>query len=320
MSTQPQQPGTSPPARDLTGYGRALPDAGWPDEAQLALCFVVNYEEGAEYGPGDETGRIETHGTTYAFPPGVRNLRLESDYEYGSRVGIWRLFDLFAQEQIPITMHASAVAVELNPDVGQACRELDFEVCAHGWRWEEQWTLTAAEELDRIRRAAASLERTCGTRPSGWYSRYGPSPHTRAMVVEAGGFLYDSDAYNDDLPYFVDVEGAQHLVVPYSGVYNDTRLLHGALDDPDGLVRLMRHAVNQYLHEGKTRPRMMTVGLHPRIAGQAGRCGALRRFIGECRSLGEIWFARRAEIASHWHARFGNTQGSSRSDPQAVGS
>lgn len=299
-----EAPGGAGGGRDFRGYGRRRPRAPWAGEARLALCFVVNYEEGAEYSLLDGDERGEAHGLTYAFPPGTRNLRLESDYEYGSRVGVWRLFDLFQEASIPLTVHAAAVAVERNPEVGTAIAELGFEVCAHGWRWEEQWTLEPATEREHIEQAVVSLERTCGTRPAGWYSRYGPSASTRRLLLDVGGFLYDSDAYNDDLPYFVDVEGASHLVLPYSGLYNDTRLLSGALDDPDGLERLLQHAVDQYWSEGETHPRLMTVGLHPRIAGQAARCTALKRFVESCRRRGGIWFARRHDVAAAWHDAF----------------
>jgi peptidoglycan/xylan/chitin deacetylase (PgdA/CDA1 family) len=290
------------PERDLVGYARNPPRAAWPGGARLALCFVVNYEEGAEYSV-PVNGRAETYGLTYDFPGDRRNLRLESEFEYGSRVGVWRLFELFRRQGVPITVHAAAEAVERNLEVGAAIAELDFEPCAHGYRWEEAWTLEPAVERERIALAVASLERTCGSRPVGWYNRYGPSESTRRLVVEEGGFLYDSDAYNDDLPYFVDVGGARHLVVPYSGVYNDARLAQ--LGDVEGFLALLRRAVDYTWREGEERPKMMTIGLHPRLAGHAARCSALEELIEHCHELGGIWFARREDVARTWLDQFG---------------
>jgi peptidoglycan/xylan/chitin deacetylase (PgdA/CDA1 family) len=293
--------------RDLRGYGPEPPHVVWPGEARVALCFVVNYEEGAEHAHGDGPQGSERYGVGYDFPRDVRNLRIESEYEYGSRVGVWRLFDLFERFDVPVTVHAAAVAVERNPAVGAAIRELGHEPCAHGWRWEEQWQLSEAEERRRIELAVGSLEATCGRRPVGWYSRYGPSARTRELVVEAGGFLYDADAYNDDLPYFVRHAGREHLVLPYSGVYNDGRLVSssGSLSDPEGFLGLLRRAIDYLWQEGARRPATMTVGLHPRLAGHAARCSVLAEFIEHCRGLGGVWFARREDVARAWIEQFG---------------
>ena len=295
-------PPTSGPQRDLVGYGRRPPRPAWPGGARLAVCFVVNYEEGSEYSV-PEDGRAETYGLGYDFPLDRRNLRLESDYEYGSRVGVWRLFDLFSRYDVPITVHAAAVAIERNPEVGAAIAELGYEPCAHGYRWEEPWLLEPDAERERIALAVASLERTCGRRPVGWYSRYGPGPSTRRLVAEEGGFLYDADAYNDDLPYFVDVAGSRQLVVPYSGVYNDGRL--AALGDADGLCALVRRAVDYLWREGEQQPRLLTVGLHPRLSGHAGRCSALEELVEHCLGLDGVWLARREDVARSWLEQFG---------------
>ena len=294
----------SGPERDLVGYGRTPPQAVWPGAARLAICFVVNYEEGAEYSV-PESGRAETYGLGYEFPRDRRNLRLESDYEYGSRVGVWRLFDLFSRFEVPITVHAAAVAIERNPEVGAAIAELGYEPCSHGYRWEEPWTLDPETEREHIALAVASLERTCGRRPVGWYSRYAPGPNTRRLVAQEGGFLYDGDAYNDDLPYFVDVADSRHLVVPYSGVYNDGRL--AGVGDADGLLALVRRAVDYMWREGEERPRLLTVGLHPRLSGHAGRCSALQELIEHCGGLGGVWFARREDVARAWLEQFAGT-------------
>lgn len=287
--------------RDLIGYGRGGLKTRWPDDARLALSLVINYEEGSEYSFADGDGRNEIHGATYDFPVAVRNLRLESQYEYGSRAGIWRLLRLFETLHVPLTFHASALAVERNPEVGQAIAELGHEACSHGWRWDEPWYMTEDEERSRIKRAIESLERTCGHRPVGWYTRYGPGVRTRRLLVEEGGFLYDSNAYNDDLPYFVPVLGTRHLVIPYSGTYNDGRYVgiprySSVSDFVDDCTRAIRYL----WEEGLTQPRMMSIGLHPRLAGDPGRASGVREVIEFAQSLGDVWFARRVDIARWW--------------------
>ncbi len=293
-------PGTE---RDFVGYGRDGLEVRWPDGARLALSFIINYEEGSEYAFPDGDGRNENHGSTYDFPATVRNLRLESQYEYGSRAGIWRLLRLFERHEIPVTFHASAVAIERNLEVGQAITELGHEVCSHGWRWDEPWYMTEDEERRRIRLAVESLERTCGQRPVGWYTRYGPGVRTRRLLVEEGGFVYDSNAYNDDLPYYVPVLGRQHLVIPYSGTYNDGRYVgiprySSVSDFVDDCTRAIRYL----WEEGATRPRIMSIGLHPRLAGDPGRASGVQEVLEFARSLGDVWFARRVDIARWWLA------------------
>lgn len=300
MVTNPYQvtPGT---ARDFIGYGRRVPTVRWPDGARLALSLVVNYEEGSEYNFPEGDGRNEHHGATYDVPKDVRNLRLESIYEYGSRVGIWRMLRIFEKHDIKVTFHAAALAIERNPDVAAAIRELGHEACSHGYRWEDPWVFTPEQERERIDMAVESLARTCGERPFGWYTRYGPSIHTRRLLVEEGGFLYDSDAYNDDLPYFVDVSGKQHLVLPYTGTYNDGRFVgiprYSSVAD---FVEDCTRAIKYLWDEGATQPRMMTIGLHPRLIGDPGRASALEQVISFAEDLGRIWITRRVDIARWW--------------------
>ena len=198
------------PARDLVGYGPRPPDPRWPDGARLALNFVINYEEGSEPSIEDGDGLSEARLTETAqspVPRGERDLAAESMFEYGSRVGFWRLKRLFDERELPFTLFACALALERNPAAAAVVREDGIDVCCHGWRWVEAFRLTEDEEREQIRRAVASLERTVGRRPEGWYCRYGPSINTRRLLVEEGGFLYDSDAYNDELPYWVEVSG-----------------------------------------------------------------------------------------------------------------
>jgi len=291
-------PGT---ARNFIGYGRRVPTVRWPNDARLALSLVVNYEEGSEYSFPDGDGRNEHHGATYEVPKDVRNLRLESIYEYGSRVGIWRMLRLFEKHGAKVTFHAAALAIERNPDVAAAIREQGHEACSHGYRWEDPWVFTPEQERERIDMAVESLARTCGERPYGWYTRYGPSIHTRRLLVEEGGFLYDSDAYNDDLPYFVDVSGKQHLVLPYTGTYNDGRFVgiprYSSVAD---FVEDCTRAIKYLWDEGASQPRMMTIGLHPRLIGDPGRASALEQVISYAEKLGKVWVTRRVDIARWW--------------------
>jgi peptidoglycan/xylan/chitin deacetylase (PgdA/CDA1 family) len=281
----------------------------WPEGARVAVNLVINYEEGSEVHMGAD-GRNESGlgELAYDIGPGVRDLALESMYEYGSRAGIWRLQRLLDAARVPCTVFACAVAIERNPEVAAWLAESPHEVCSHGWRWEEMWRLDRDTERAHLRAAIASFEQTLGRRPVGWYCRYGPSVHTRELVVEEGGFLYDADAYNDDLPYFVEVSGRRHLVVPYSLTYNDARFVRaqgygGPADFLDHLTR----GLDWYWSEGATHPRMMSVGLHPRLAGQAARASALAEFIRYAQAKGGVWFARRDDIARWWlahHAEF----------------
>src|SRR5262249_18686600 len=271
--------------------------------ARVAISIVLNYEEGSEYSHANGDGRND--GLTeviYAMDPKYRDLCAESVFEYGSGAGVWRLGRPLTGLKIPIDCVADAVALERNREVGAWIKEAGHEPCSHGWRWEEVWLLSRSEEMDHIRRAIDSIKETCGVRPAGWYCRYGPSVNTRELLVEEGGFVYDADAYNDDLPYFVDVGGRQHLVVPYSFTYNDVRyVLPQGYGAPGGFFDLCGRGVDELRREGMAGyPKMMSVGLHPRWVGQAGRTSALREFIEYALGLGDVWFARRIDIANWW--------------------
>ncbi|MFJ2543993.1 polysaccharide deacetylase family protein [Microbacterium sp. NPDC087589] len=286
------------PERDLVGYGRHAPRAIWPNGAKIAVNIVVNYEEGSEYSYAMGDGENDILGdSSYSFPADIRDLAQESMYEYGSRVGVWRLLRLFAEFGVPATFFGCAVAFEQNPEVATTARELGHDLLGHGWRWEEHWRLSRDEERERIARAVRSFEQTWGAAPDGWYCRYGASVNTRELVVEHGGFLYDSDAYNDDLPYYVDVAGASQLVVPYSLTYNDVQ---GSKTPGDFRDYLIRGFDELWLEGQRGAPKMMSVGLHPRLIGQAGRTSALREFIEHAQARGDVWFARRGDIARWW--------------------
>ena len=291
------------PARNLVGYNGRPPRVAWPGGARIAISLVVNYEEGSELAVGDGdplTERGLSEAAPRPWPPGKRDLAMETMYEYGARAGFWRLIDLFDQYAVKSTFYACAVALERNRKAAAEIRRRGHDVVCHGYRWEDVTLLSRDEERDHIRRAVDSITQTTGKRPLGWYCRYGPSVHTRELVVEEGGFLYDCDAYNDDLPYWTEVGGKRHLVIPYSLVNNDSRIATGHLGTPASFEEHLRYTFDRLYQEGATQPKMMSIGLHMRIAGHPARVQALAKFIEYAKSFPDVWFARRIEIARHW--------------------
>ncbi|WP_374442703.1 allantoinase PuuE [Stella sp.] len=293
--------------RDLIGYADRPPAADWPGRARVAVNFVLNYEEGSEQTIGDGDGRVEV-GLAEApggrLPPGQRDLAFETMYEFGSRVGFWRVMRLFAERGLPMTIFGCALALERNPRAVEAIVAAGHDICSHGWRWIEHFRLSEAEEREHIARAVESIRRTSGERPAGWYCRYGPSGNTRRLLVEEGGFLYDSDAYNDELPYWTRVAGRSHLVVPYTMDTNDSKFtLPGGFGTGDAFFTYLRDAFDQLYEEGAETPRLMSVGLHPRIVGRPGRARGLARFLDHVLAHDRVWVARRVDVARHWVAR-----------------
>ncbi|TXK19938.1 polysaccharide deacetylase family protein [Homoserinibacter sp. GY 40078] len=263
----------------------------------------MNYEEGAERSILDGDPRNEWVGEIGYVPEDqtARDLSQESVYEYGSRAGIWRLMRLFEKTGTPVTFYAAAQALQRNPELARAIVPAGHEVCGHGLRWIEPTSLTREQEREQIAEAVRIIEATTGSRPVGWYSRYAPSVNTRELLVEHGGFLYDSDAYNDDLPYWVEVTGTRHLVVPYTHTYNDGRFAFTpGYSEPGDFFENCRRGIQYLIEEGETHPKMISIGLHARLVGQAGRASALADLIDWCNSTGAVWFARRSDIAEHW--------------------
>lgn len=289
--------------RDLVGYGASPPQPRWPDGARIAINFVMNYEEGSEPSVQDGEGFSEL-GLTEAsgLDPGVRgrDLAAEGMFAYGSRVGFWRLMRLFQERGLPLTVYGCALALERNPQAAEAIRASGFDVCCHGWRWVKHYLLSEDEEREHIRKAVASLGRTVGGRPLGWYCRYGPSVNTRRLVVEEGGFLYDSDAYDDELPYWVQVDGRPHLVIPYSLVHNDAKFANGSFGTAEDYFTFHKDAFDMLYREGETQPKMMSVGLHMRLIGHPARAAGLERFLDYVSGFKGVWITRRIDIAQHW--------------------
>jgi peptidoglycan/xylan/chitin deacetylase (PgdA/CDA1 family) len=285
------------PPRELVGYGEHPPKVRWEGDAKVAVQIVINYEEGSEktFAMGDDVNDI-----LYELPfalEGQRDLAVETMYEYGTRAGIWRLLRVFDKAGIPVTFFAAAVALERNPAVAEKLARRGDEAAGHGYRWSNHFEMTRDEEREAIRRAIESIERTTGSRPLGWYCRE-MSVNTRELVVEEGGFVYDSDVYNDDLPYWTVVLGRPHLIVPYGLVVNDARyVVAQGFGSPEHFFETAKAHLDRLRDDGDDVPRMMSIGLHPRISGNPARSDALARFIDYGQSLGDVWFARRIDIA-----------------------
>ena len=289
-------------ARDFVGYGPHPPNPRWPGGARVALNIVLNYEEGSEPSVPDGDGSSETGLIDASGGMQTRDLAAESMFEYGSRVGVWRLLRILREHAVPATMFACAVALERNPGLVDAIDAGGLDICCHGRRWIKHAELTEAEERLEIAEAVAILTRLTGAPPPGWYCRYAPSVNTRRLLVDHGGFLYNSDAYNDELPYWTLVGEKPHLVVPYSLVNNDARFIRGALATADDFFTFLKDALDLLYREGAETPKMMSVGLHMRLMGHPGRAVTLERFLDYAQSLAGVWICQRLDIARHWHA------------------
>jgi len=288
--------------RDFIGYGANPPNPKWPDGARLAVNFVMNYEEGSEPSVQDgeghtDIGLSEAHGMGQAIQG--RDLAGESLFEYGSRVGFWRLMRLFQERGLPMTVYGCGLAFERNPEASAAIKKAGFDVCSHGWRWIKHYELSEAEEREHIRKAIAATEKMIGERPLGWYSRYGPGTNTRRLLVEEGGFLYDSDYYGDELPFWVTVDGKPQLVVPYSLTNNDGKYMTG-IGTSEQWFSFVRDAFDMLYREGKTQPKMMSVGMHMRLIGHPARAVGLERLLDYMQKHGGVWITKRVDIARHW--------------------
>ena len=292
-------------ARDMVGYGANPPDPKWPGDARIAINFVMNYEEGSELSIPDGDGISEAGLTEVASAdPGRqgRDLAAESMFEYGSRVGFWRVMRIFEERGLTLTAFACALALERNRPAADALVKAGVDICSHGWRWVKHYDLTPDEERQHIRQAVRSLAATTGQRPLGWYCRYGPSVNTRRLLVEEGGFLYDSDAYNDELPYWVEVGGRAHLVIPYSLGPNDMKFGRGMLSTAEDYFTYVRDGFDVLYREGRKHPKMMSLGLHMRLIGHPSRAAGLERALDYIAKHSGVWICRRIDIAQHWIA------------------
>ena len=301
--------------RNLVGYGQQPLHPRWPNNARIAVQIVLNYEEGGEncilHGdPASEAFLSEIVGADAR--KGVRHMSMESIYEYGSRAGVWRLLRIFKEYQVPVTIFAVGMAVERNPAVIEAMVDAGHEICSHGYRWIDYQYVNEDQEREHIGLAIAAIENVTGRRPLGWYTGR-TSPNTRRLVVEEGGFLYDADDYSDDLPFWDHQHGTPHLVIPYTLDVNDMRFATPqGFNTGDQFFSYLKDTFDLLYSEGKEIPKMMSVGLHCRLAGRPGRATSVARFLEYVASFDDVWLCRRIDIANHWIENFLKTELSDR--------
>ena len=288
--------------RDLIGYGSKKINIKWPNNAKIALQFVLNYEEGGENCVlhGDKTSEVFLSEIIGAQPIKGRHLNMESIYEYGSRRGFWRIHDLFKQKKIPLTIFGVGMALERNKEVCKAIKKANYEVASHGWRWIDYQNVSKAKEKKDMKLAIKSIKKNFGNRPLGWYTGR-CSPNTLDLVVEEGGFLYCSDTYNDDLPYWIKKGNKKQLMIPYTLDNNDMRFAtNQGFNSGDQFFTYLKDSFDALYLEGKKSPKMMSVGLHCRLIGRPGRIQSLRKFLNYVLSFKNVWICKRIDIAKHW--------------------
>jgi allantoinase len=293
----------SPYPRNVVGYGAHPPDPKWPGGAQVALQFVLNYEEGSEncilHGDSASEGFLSEIIGAQPYA-GLRHMNMESLYEYGSRAGFWRLHRLFTARAIPVTVYGVAMALERNPAAVGAMLSAGWEIASHGYRWVDYQFVAEEVEREHLHKALDIHTRVTGSRPLGWYTGR-CSPNTRKLVVEEGGFLYDADSYADDLPYWVVDYGMPHLVIPYTLDANDMRFAtNQGFNSGYQFFTYLKDSFDILYAEGETAPKMMSVGLHCRLVGRPGRAAALARFLDYVQGHERVWLCRRLDIAHHW--------------------
>ena len=289
--------------RDMIGYGQLPPDPKWPKNSRLAVQFVINYEEGGENCTlhGDATSEAYLSDLVGTAPLlDTRNLPVESLYEYGSRAGFWRLYRVFTERKIPVTVFGVAMALERNPAAVNAILNADWEIASHGYRWIDYAHFKEEVEQEHLLKAIEIQTRITGCRPFGWYTGR-VSANTRKLIIEEGKFLYDSDNYADDLPYWVYENDKPHLVIPYTLDNNDIRFVTQGLPTNEHFFTYLKDSFDLLYAEGATTPKMMSIGLHCRLIGKAGRIGALTKFLDYLTKFDDIWICKRIDIAKHWH-------------------
>lgn len=286
--------------RDLVGYGRHRPDPQWPEGERIAVNIAVNLEAGAEYGyeHGDPFSESPLTDAADAGADVVgRDLAAESMMAYGSRVGFWRILRLLHERSFVATASACAVSLERNPALASAAKAAGWDLMGHGYRFEKHYRMTVEQERQQIDLALASFERTWGAAPGGWYCRYGPSLNTRELLVDSGRFSYDSDAYDDELPYWTTVKGTPHLVIPHTFSNNDNKYAKGWWSTSQDAYTYLRDAFDVLYGEGSS---MMVVSVHPRLTGHAARAAGLARFLDHVSEHQDVWVTTRSAIADHW--------------------
>jgi allantoinase len=288
--------------RDMIGYGSKNQKTKWPNNARIAVQIVLNYEEGAESCilNGDSNSEVFLSEIIGAQPVKGRHINMESLYEYGSRAGFWRLHKLFQEKKIPITIFGVGMALEKNPEICKAIIEANYEVASHGWRWIDYQNIKKTEEKKHMKLAIKAHTKIFGNRPDGWYTGR-CSPNTRDLVMEDGGFLYDSDSYSDDLPYWETRNKKRQLIIPYTLDNNDMRFAtNQGFNTGSHFFSYLKDSFDVLYEEGKTNPKMMSVGLHCRLIGKPGRIKSLKKFLDYILKHEDVWICKRIDIAKHW--------------------
>ena len=286
----------------MVGYGAEELIIQWPNNARIAVQIVLNYEEGAENCVlnGDKHSEVFLSEIIGAQPIKGRHINMESLYEYGSKSGFWRLHKLFQEKKIPVTIFGVGMALEKNPEVCQAIKESDYEIASHGWRWIDYQNISKSVEKKHMQLAIKTIKKIFGQRPLGWYTGR-CSPNTRDLVFEDGGFLYDSDSYSDDLPYWEIRNNKKQLIIPYTLDNNDMRFAtNQGFNTGDHFFTYLKDSFDALYEEGKTNPKMMSVGLHCRLVGRPGRIQSLKKFLDYILKHNDVWICKRIDIAKHW--------------------
>ena len=295
--------------RNMVGYGKDPIHPKWPNKARIAVQFVLNYEEGAEnsilHGDNASEAFLSEIVGAKAYE-GARHMSMESIYEYGSRAGVWRILNLFKEFDVPVTIFAVALAIARNRELADYLVEQNYDICAHGFRWIDYQFVDEKTEREHLKDCISVLTEYLGKRPEGWYTGRN-SPNTRRLIVEEGGFLYDSDTYDDDLPYWSNEFGAEkkHLIIPYTLDVNDMRFASPqGFNSGDQFFNYLKDTFDALYLEGEVSPKMMSVGMHARILGRPGRIMAMRRFLEYVKTFDNVWLCSRREIADHWYKNF----------------
>tara|TARA_B100000745_G_scaffold224055_1_gene149683 strand:- start:862 stop:1797 length:936 start_codon:yes stop_codon:yes gene_type:complete len=295
-------------SRNMIGYGSNELKISWPNNARIAVQIVLNYEEGAENCVlnGDKYSEVFLSEIIGAKAVKGRHINMESLYEYGSRSGFWRLHKLFQEKKIPITIFGVGMALEKNAEVCKAIKKAGYEVASHGWRWIDYQNISKSEEKKHMKLAIKTIKKIFGTRPLGWYTGR-CSPNTRDLVFEEGGFLYDSDSYNDDLPYWETRNKKKQLIIPYTLDNNDMRFAtNQGFNTGEHFFTYLKDSFDALYEEGKNNPKMMSVGLHCRLIGRPGRIQSLKKFLDYILSHKDVWICKRIDIANHWIKNYSN--------------
>ena len=288
--------------RDMIGYGSKELKITWPNNARLAVQIVLNYEEGAENCilNGDKHSEIFLSEIIGALPIKGRHMNMESLYEYGSRSGFWRLHRLFQEKKIPVTIFGVGMALKKNPEICKAIKYADYEIASHGWRWIDYQNVSKSKEKKHMKLAIKTIKKIFGKRPLGWYTGR-CSPNTRDLVFDDGGFLYDSDSYNDDLPYWEIRNKKKQLIIPYTLDNNDMRFAtNQGFNTGNHFFTYLKDSFDALYEEGKTNPKMMSIGLHCRLIGKPGRVQSLKKFLDYILKHQDVWICKRIDIAKHW--------------------